>query len=162
MGFTDEQKTIAGLAGFVLAAVGFSIYTLTLYFRAKNSKNWLSTTGVILSSKIVSSSYSVRSSHSRPRYYEHVEYQYEVEGKVLKNHIVSIGAQLLLKNKQKAEENRAYKNNQEVKVYYNPKKHKQAALIVGESEDSTVALIGAVVFGAMALICFWALLGKIT
>ncbi|MFH1299426.1 MAG: DUF3592 domain-containing protein [Planctomycetota bacterium] len=118
--------------GVVFLSTGFLVtylLGLPLIEQAKASKNWPTTEGVVLNSKVVTH----RSSNSSSSTYSaKVIYRYQVEGQNHEGKTVWFGSDLSTSNRSLAEETVGkYPNDKKVTVYYDPQDPAAAVLEPG-------------------------------
>ncbi len=132
---------------FAGAGVLISRWSLSAIVRSRRSRQWPSVSGRVTSSEV--------SKNSVPRgttYWANMRYEYEVEGMLYLNDIISFGqngdATLGMASALVAQ----YASGQEVKVFYDPKSPKVSCLKVGLLSSGTyvAVFIGVLfIFGAL-------------
>lgn len=144
----------AGLIAFGIGGVG--IFLIILYFRnkqkAKASETWPRTKGRINFTDVRVDEYEDEDS-SKIRYIPVVRYEYHVGGENYESKRISFGSEPSFVIRKKALQFlEVYPEGQEVDVFYNPEKPKEAVL-VQKIRSMTAALIVGIVL-VVLMVCF--------
>ncbi|MCH9654050.1 MAG: DUF3592 domain-containing protein [Planctomycetes bacterium] len=130
--FQDVRRFMMVFFGAIFIIVGYLVtyeMGLPLIEQAKASKNWPTTAGLVLKSKVISHR---KNNSSSSTYTAKVSYHYEVKGAQFESETVWFGGDISTSNKSMARETvKKFPVDQKVTVYYNPEDPEIAVLEPG-------------------------------
>ncbi len=145
---TEYEEIIISLGPAILTILGFLIlgYRLAVIKEGLNSKNWLRTSGKILSSELEVRETLVENRYAKS-YRADISYSYCIDKKEFISKQVYCGDDIFRGFAYKSRKIiKQYPKNKETSIFYNPEKFEEAVLIRGiDPMNWTHVLLGAVI-----------------